>query len=246
MTSVEMTRAGVTDARRDDLTVLPAVLRRTVWGAIFIGAITAIGVQVILTVLGVAIGVSSVDQADSAATVGVAASIWWLVTGIISLLAGGTVLGRTAGIQRSVDVLLHAFAMWATTAVAGIFLVWATASVAVTAGSNAAASVAWNPGYIAQHRGSLASGVEGPLGDVIQGGDRAGTTRAAEANDGRNAGALREQPTAGEVEEARKATRTASWWVLIGLVMGIGAALCGTWIKAPRRLMVRPLTVAAP
>jgi hypothetical protein len=225
MTTVGFQHVSAVDARHhENVTILPAVLRRTTWGAVFAGAVSAIGVQFILTVLGIAIGVSS--------------------AGIVSLMVGGAVLGRTAGIQRSIDVLLHAFAMWAVTAIFGFLMIWATAGVASAAGASAAGSLAWNPGFTAQHGdprwNSRSSGTDtrSTLSTSEDG-------RVSKDNAADRLPALREPPLA-DAEKARHAAQTASWWTLVGLLMGVGAALGGTWMFTSDRFVVRPPNVATP
>lgn len=252
MTTLGMDRIGVLDTRRESASVLPAVLRRTAWGAIFVGGVTAIGLQLLLTVLGVAIGITAVDRTDSATGIGMAAGVWWLITGVLSLFAGGAVLGRTAGIQRSIDVLLHAFAMWAVTAICGFLLVWATASVATTAGSQVAASIAWNPAHVGQYgRSSSTAGAGALLGSQATAADPA-VGRAGDREVARNDALATDrtdrvdQPTTAELEASREAAQAGSWWTLAGLMLGAAASLGGAWLATADRLFIRPPSVAAP
>src|SRR5262245_50395024 len=100
----------------NDLTVMAAVLKRTSWGAVIAGAVTAISVQMILTVLGIALGVTTNEVVNGVVrtpeNLKTAAGVWWLVSGAVSLFTGGCVVGRFAGITKSPDVLLHGFTMW--------------------------------------------------------------------------------------------------------------------------------------
>ncbi len=71
-----------------------AAWNRATWGPIMMGALAAIGLQFVFTTLGFAIGLSSVDgntrgNGDTGQGMGIAASAWWLITGTISLMAGG-------------------------------------------------------------------------------------------------------------------------------------------------------------
>lgn len=240
MTTVGIPANEYSEPRRSDVTVLPAVLRRTAWGAVFAGATTAIGLQFVLTVLGIAIGISSTDAYESNTRIGTGAAVWWLITGTISLLAGGIVLGRTVGIQRSIDVLLHAFAMWAVTAIFGFLVIWATAGMATSTAGNLIGST-WNPtqrmSAIDRTAGQRATGqyqaTEGDRGAVT--GDRSATNRDGDRT-----------LTTAEIEEARRAARTASWWTLIGLLMGIAASLAGSWLGTSDRLLVRASNVPRP
>lgn len=231
MTTVGIPANEYAEPRRSDVTVLPAVLRRTAWGAVFAGATTAIGVQLVLTVLGIAIGASTADAYGSDSRIGTGAAVWWLITGTISLLAGGIVLGRTVGIQRSIDVLLHAFAMWAVTAIFGFLVVWATAGMATTAAGNMIGTT-WNPTQrvSAVERAGATGGQRSPV--------------QYQATEGERGGDGLRNPTTAEVEEARRTARTASWWTLIGLLTGIAASLTGAWIATSDRLLIRASNIA--
>src|SRR5262245_25491701 len=79
-------------------TAVVSVGHRVSWGAIFAGVVIALVVQVLLSVLGLGLGVATFDplRGDNpdAATFSIAAGIWYLVSGIIAALAGGYVAGR--------------------------------------------------------------------------------------------------------------------------------------------------------
>lgn len=103
----------------------PGLLRRISWGAIFAGAVVAISVQLVLSMLGLAIGLATVDptvEARPAEGLGTGAGIWWVVTGLISLFIGGWVAGRLAAFPRWIDAMLHGLVVWGLTAVATVFL----------------------------------------------------------------------------------------------------------------------------
>ena len=106
---------------------MPAILRRTSWGAVIAGAVAAISTQMILTLLGIAVGATTSDVAVGSDRIqhGIttAAAAWWLASGTLAILVGGCVVGRLTGMVRSTDVLLHGFTMWAVTALFGFLVV---------------------------------------------------------------------------------------------------------------------------
>lgn len=125
----------------DQSTANPAVdtrthLRNSVsWGAIFAGVATAAVVQVLLNLLGVGIGASSLDAANlsdnpSASTFSTSAAIWIGITALIASFLGGIVAGRLCGTSDNNTARWHGFVSWAaatllmfyllTTAVGGI------------------------------------------------------------------------------------------------------------------------------
>lgn len=224
MTTFESAASYSSTGDRRDIPLLPAAIRRTTWGAVFAGALAAIGVQIILTVLGVAVGATAFDAGDTGREVGVMAGLWWLITGTVSLTIGGAVVGRLAGIERSLDVALHGFAMWAVTAIFGVLALWSSATAASMAGANVAASTLRGTAIAVDANGD---GV--PEGTTT---DRGAT------------GAERVAVTDAQVEEARDAAQAASWWSLGGLLLGVIASVVATYYTAPTRIIVKPAAVA--
>lgn len=99
--------------------VRPAVglsaLKRISWGAVFAGLVVALVVQLTLSLLGLGIGIGSIDPAEEQnpmAGLGTGTLIWWVVSMLISLFAGGWVAGRLAGMPTSFDSILHGILTW--------------------------------------------------------------------------------------------------------------------------------------
>lgn len=89
--------------------------RRVSWAAILAGVVVTLVTQLMLSLLGIAIGASTVDplrEADPTSGLGVGAGIWWVVTGLISLFAGGWTAGHLAGVPRGLDSMLHGILTW--------------------------------------------------------------------------------------------------------------------------------------
>jgi hypothetical protein len=83
--------------------------RRISWGAIFAGTLVAIATQLLLTLLGLAIGAWAVNPSAGPAGmqgVGMGAGIWALLSFIIALFCGGWVAGRMSGLGNKLDGLL--------------------------------------------------------------------------------------------------------------------------------------------
>jgi hypothetical protein len=109
------------------------------WGAIFGGVFVALGVWIMLLTLGFAIGLTSVDSdnlstAKQAATV---TGVWSVVALFLSLLAGGMVAARTAGIVDRPTGALHGAVLWGFTTLAGALIL----GMALRAGVGAAANL---------------------------------------------------------------------------------------------------------
>lgn len=94
-----------------------AAIKRVSWGAIIAGVVITLVIQLALSILGLGIGASAVNPAteqNPGAGIGSGAAIWFAVTTLISLFAGGWVAGRLAGIPRATDSLLHGLLTWGT------------------------------------------------------------------------------------------------------------------------------------
>lgn len=96
---------------------------RLSWGAIFAGLVTAIVLQVVLTVLGLAIGLSAWDPSEGVGGIGTGVWVWALLSALVSLFAGGVVTGRLAGILTRGDGALHGLLMWGLSLIVGLWLV---------------------------------------------------------------------------------------------------------------------------
>ncbi len=109
--------------------VAPATRRRISWGAIFAGTLVAIAVQLLLTLLGLAIGAWAVNPAagtQGMQGVGIGAGIWALLSFIIALFCGGWVAGRMSGLGNKLDGLLEGFIVWGAVTVLTFFLLTTT------------------------------------------------------------------------------------------------------------------------
>ncbi len=118
-------------------TIVPVATKRVSWAAIFAGVTVALVTQLLLGVLGLAIGVSTIDPlAGNTPTNGlsIGAGIWFLLTGLLSLFAGGWNAGRLAGIHRLVDSALHGVFTWGIATLL-IFYLLTTAIGAIMGGA---------------------------------------------------------------------------------------------------------------
>jgi hypothetical protein len=92
-----------------------AIVNRASWGAVIAGALVALMVHFTLSLLGIAIGMTTLGPATEGAPlqeVGIGALIWWAVSMLLSLFAGGWVAGHLAGVPRGVDAALHGLLTW--------------------------------------------------------------------------------------------------------------------------------------
>lgn len=95
------------------------------WGAVLAGVAVGISVQLVLTLLGIASGLSmtSVQQGEAPGT---GAMIWAGISMLVSALIGAYVAGRMSGLKRKTDGILHGVVSWAVTTL--LFVVLATSA----------------------------------------------------------------------------------------------------------------------
>jgi len=99
---------------------------RISWGAIFAGVVLAVAVQLVLGILGAGIGLTMVDPVEGttpgAAGFGIGAGIYWLVTTVVALGAGGYAAARVEGVHERFDALVHGLVVWGVTLILTLYL----------------------------------------------------------------------------------------------------------------------------
>ena len=189
---------------RDHLENRPAISRLVSWGPIWAGVVSAVGVQVILALLGTAIGLSVIQarEGDVPNALDMAAGIWWVLSSLIALFIGGWVAGLLAAPRSMQHGALHGFFLWCT----------------VTALS--AALLATTGGVL------LGSGL-GVMSGNLQARNQPRATssdRSAETN--RTTTTTRGE-TLANAEQVAESSAGVAWWAFAVLVLSAGAAAIG-------------------
>ncbi len=139
--------------------------KRLSWGAIVAGVVIAIVLQMVLSLLGAGIGLSTVDpmrySSPDASTFGMGAGIWWAVSSMVSLFAGGWVASHLAGSPEKTDAILHGLLTWGLAAIVTAYLL----ASAITAVVRGGASVV---GTAATVTASGAAAAAGPAADMVK------------------------------------------------------------------------------
>lgn len=100
--------------------------KRLSWSAVLAGVIIAIIVQMLLSLLGLGIGLSSFSPAteeDPLSGFGTGASLWWLISILISLFVGGLVTGWLSDSYNKMDNVLHGALAWGVFALVSLYIV---------------------------------------------------------------------------------------------------------------------------
>jgi len=124
---------------------------RISWGAIFAGAVVAIATQLVLALIGGAIGLATLNpttgQSRSGTTLGIGAAIWLVISSLISLFVAGYVAGRLGG---TFNGWLHGLATWATVTTLTLLLLATAAGGLVGAASGLGAFAVSNSDKMSQ------------------------------------------------------------------------------------------------
>lgn len=226
------------------------MVKRISWAAVFGGVVTAMVTQLLLSVLGVGIGAGSVDPAaevDPVSGLGIGAAVWFAISGIISMFAGGWMAGRLAGIPRNIDGALHGVLTWGLTTLLAVYLL-----TTAVGGLLSGAAGLLGKGISAAGQGAQ-SGAGGSVGNFLRQsgvpvdaykqraqeavGDAAGTARDLSQNpQGPQAQRMRAQ--AGQ--NARQTADTAARGVSIAAVLSFCMMLLAAVAAALGGLAGRP------
>lgn len=117
----------------------PALPRRISWGAVIAGAIVAIAVGALLSVLGIAIGATTINTLERStpdtSTLSLAGGIWATFAALLAMGTGGYVAAHLSGTTSNQDGILHGLTVW------GVALLLGTAVAASSVANMASVAV---------------------------------------------------------------------------------------------------------
>lgn len=203
--------------------------KRTSWGAIFAGAAIALVLEILIAVLGIAIGLSTVDPATEPQPfggLGVGAMIWWILTGIIGMFAGGCAAARLAGSPQRSTGALHGAAVWAVVTLVTVYLLYSAVGAVIGGAWNvlhtgAMSATQVQPGAVQEVRQELQGQPAEEAGEAAQQ-VRQAATQAVQA------------VTPQTVAERSAA---AAWWTFFMLLIGGVAAVVGGIVGPPKHAL---------
>ena len=103
------------------------------WGGIFGGVLVALGLLMLLTSLGVAVGISAVDPGETeASTLGTGAGIWGALSLLVSLFVGGLTATRISAITDRSTSFFEGALVWVVSVL--LMAYFATSGVTTLAG----------------------------------------------------------------------------------------------------------------
>jgi hypothetical protein len=152
------------------------LLNRVSWGAIFAGVVVGLVVQVLLTMLGVGLGIATLDPGTSdnpaASTFSIVTGVWYVLSGILSAFVGGYVAARMSGKTVPTTGALHGLTTWAFTTLLVLYLLSSAVGSIIGGAFNGVAGAMGGVGQtVAQTAGPILAN-SNPL-DAIEGQVRA-------------------------------------------------------------------------
>jgi hypothetical protein len=203
------------------------------WPAIFASLAVGISVMLLLTLAGVAVGISVADPGgDSPRAITMGAATWQTISMLIAAIVGGYVAARLSGLRRTADGVLHGAVSWGATTL--LYAALATTALGtLTAGmfgllapgtserAAPAAAVSAAPADRDQAQRTLESvGLSTEQARIV-------VDQLTGATPGGGAPAARQQ-----IEEAADTVGTATGWlsatVLLSLLLALAGGAMGT------------------
>jgi len=203
------------------------VLSRVSWGSVFAGLVIATALQVVLTVLGAAIGLTALDGDDSGRAFGVGAGIWGLLVPLVTLFVGGLTAGRLANVRDRADGFIHGALVWGLSLLLATYLLGTGASRVLGGTLNLAGNLT---GSAVSAAGNVASRPDLDAGDVQGAPARAAAEareRGVTEQDVENK-VVEVRESAGEVADTAQAVAAGgAWLALLALGLSLAAAAFG-------------------
>ncbi|MBN8822029.1 MAG: hypothetical protein J0I82_08390 [Spirosoma sp.] len=103
--------------------------KRISWSAVFAGVLVAIVSQMLLTLLGLGIGLSTIDpmsEHNPTAGLGIGSALWYIFSSLLSLFTGGWIAGRLASAPRLFDGIIHGVLTWCLATLLTIYFLTTT------------------------------------------------------------------------------------------------------------------------
>jgi hypothetical protein len=219
--------------------VLP-VRSRISWSAVLAGAVIALTAYLILTILGVATGLSLSNRVSGNA-MAIGAGIWTIVTMLIALFIGGCVCSRCTAGENKTEAAMGGVVVW------GVFflmLAWLSTGAlntglhAVFGTTNTAALTGVNFNNWTDEDLKKEFGISQTSIDKMRSTVNKAVGRTRDAVEGTSPA------------DVRRSAKAAAWWTLTGIILSLAAAVIGGLVGAGPTLIITSLrlrgaTVAA-
>lgn len=212
------------------------VRNRVQWGPIVAGVVGAITAFLLLTILGIALGASVLDPANTAGEISQWAAVWGAITAVLAFFVGGWIAARSSAVDGTFAALMNGLMVGATGLLLIIWLsatglgnLFGTIGTAVGSVANVAAAVAPTAGDTANVDVTQAGNqVEEATGIDVDNPEAAATQVAGEVQD--VADQARETLAAADNPETFEAVRNGAFGTFLGLLLPLLAGALGGWL----------------
>lgn len=195
------------------------VRNRVQWGPIVAGLVTALATFLLMTVLGLGLGASVLDPANSAGEIGTWAAVWGAISALVSFAVGGWLAAKTAAVDGPFGGLVNGLMVGA----AGLLLL----AYLTTSG-------------LGNLFGTLSSNIGDILNVTQEAAQQQGVTTdeaATQAQDAQaQAGAAAEDAVAGaDTESTFDNVRDSALGTFLGLLLPLVASALGGYLGHNKR-----------
>lgn len=202
-----------------ELTSGPGILvrKRVSWGGVFAGLFTALSTMIVLSVLGIAIGLTTAGGGTALSDIGIGAGIWGGLSALIAFFVGGWMAAWSRPTIHEGNGMLQGALVWMVAVVLLVYGVASGVGAAIGAAGQAAqtgaqAAATQNQGNAQQDLESQAEQAAGEVESQVE--------------------QMRQNVTGQDVEQATDTAAGGAWGTLLALVLGLGAALVGGLVGA--------------
>ena len=219
----DRTRTFTPGATPDNVTntTIVAPTDRVRWGPIMAGLFAALSTLVVLSVLGLAVGLSSYDAGDALGNFGMGAGLWGAVSTLLAFLIGGWLAARSAATVGRSNGMLNGAMVWVVAIPLILYLLSSgIGSLLGTAGNIAATGAAAAAPVAAEAAAAAADQPGAQATAEVAGGNLADAAQAT-------ASALGEQVTDERVAQAAETAGDTAWGTLLALLVGLAASVIG-------------------
>lgn len=205
------------------------------WGAVIAGLFATLATLAVLSVLGLAIGLSTVDRYSDAGNFGIGAGIWGAISALLAFAVGGYVASHSAAVRGSGNGVLQGALVWMVTIGLLIYLVaggvgsmlGTATNAAIQTGAQTAGAVANTAADTATNDPNTArSSVENAQDQASDAANQVGASAQNAMN------TVRQNVNADNVETAADRSAAGAWGLLVSMLLGLGAACAGAYVGA--------------
>jgi len=141
------------------------LIKRISWSAVFAGVLVAIVSQLLLTLLGLGVGLSTIDpvtEQNPTAGLGTGSAVWYIISSLLSLFIGGWIAGRLSSAPRLFDGIIHGVLTWCLATLITIYFLTTTVGSLIGGASRLV-------GSLVRTAGSAVATAAPGIGKAVQG-----------------------------------------------------------------------------